>query len=269
MSIFDFKSSREILNDKISNSFEKRGHKANLAKVMRVTPSFLSQLINGDAQLSPDQACSLCELWLLDQRQSEYFIELVNFERATTSLLKKRIEAKLATLRQGWQPVPKLEIKAPEIEIKNALRYYASWKPTAVLTACGISGIQTVDAIAKRLQLQESEVFDILLFLQQIGLIKRNGDCWESLGHVLGISSEFRELNHLFHQSVRERAFVDFTQNTEKGFHTTISMGLSKAAYMEIKEKVLGFTQQVADVVGPSTEEEVAFLAIDLFILNS
>jgi uncharacterized protein (TIGR02147 family) len=268
MSLFDFMTSREIVAHKISTSSEKRGYKTSLAKIMNVTPSFLSQLMSGDAQLSPDHACLLCDLWVLDQRQSEYFIELVNYERATSPALKTRLAAKLEKLRLGWQPIGDHQIKKDDVAIKNFLKYYVSWKPTAVATACNIPEIRTIAAVAKRLNITELEVGEILDLLDEIGLIKRDGDTWLASGEILGRSSEYRELNYLFHQSVRDRAFDDLALNVDPGIHGTLCFGLSRKAYAEIKQMIIAFTQDISNVVIPSPSEEVAFFAIDFFRIN-
>ncbi|MDQ3232688.1 MAG: hypothetical protein M3Q07_12790 [Pseudobdellovibrionaceae bacterium] len=125
MTFFEQENYRDIIRGKIRDHSRKRGYQTQLAKFAGCQVSYFSQVLKGQVQLTPDQAAALCEVWNLADLEAEYFLTLVNFERAGSPQLQQRLRTQLEKLRLESRRVAALvEAKARDdirLDPKDAL----------------------------------------------------------------------------------------------------------------------------------------------------
>ena len=71
------------------------GFKTELARAAGCTPSYLSQVVSGKPELTPDQAVAIADFLRLGPTETEFFLILVDQSRAGTPRLKSYLQKKL------------------------------------------------------------------------------------------------------------------------------------------------------------------------------
>ena len=99
MKIFDFSNYREFLFYKLKSD-NRSGKFHNLARKLAIQRSFVSQVLNGKKNLSLELAADICLYLKLDTLETNYFLLLVQIERAKTEHLKEIFKKQLADLRR-------------------------------------------------------------------------------------------------------------------------------------------------------------------------
>src|SRR5690606_34948127 len=87
-----------------------RGMKSEAARAMNCQPAYLSRVLADQATLSSEQAFSLNIVLNHKELESEYFLALVDYERAGTAEFRSYLKAKLDRL------------KAQSMELKQRIR---------------------------------------------------------------------------------------------------------------------------------------------------
>ena len=90
MSFFDNTNYRDVIRLKIKENDSVRGYQSRLAESAGCHSSYLSQVLKGQVNLTPDQGMAFCEFWNFDELHSDFFLSLLNLERAGTERLKNK-----------------------------------------------------------------------------------------------------------------------------------------------------------------------------------
>jgi hypothetical protein len=96
--LFICPSYRDFLHHEIKSS-GRRGFKTRLAEAADCQQSRMTQVLNGTAQLNEDQALGICEFLRLTDAESDFFILLVRYERASSEKLRDHLKAKMMRVR--------------------------------------------------------------------------------------------------------------------------------------------------------------------------
>ena len=79
-----------------------RGSIKKMAAALKVHPSLISQVLNGIKDFTSEQANDLAIFFGLKERETEYFLCLVNIERAGNTRLKAFLQNKLGRLAESY-----------------------------------------------------------------------------------------------------------------------------------------------------------------------
>src|SRR5688572_15900730 len=152
MDVYQYKSYKDYLTQKIAENQHLRGYRRALAKAAACQPSFLSQALNSHVHLTLDHGAGLCAYWQFDEARTDYFLDLMAWERAASPALRRRLEARLRDRRDAAQQVRRRAPAAPAVTagLKEAV-YYSSWHYAAIHTLTAIPAYRTVEAITQRL----------------------------------------------------------------------------------------------------------------------
>ena len=91
-----------------------RGELGRIARAIRIHPTLISQILNGSKHLTLEQACVLAEYMGLKEADSDYFLGLIEHERAGSDKLKRRIRARLDRLQVAHLEIQNRLPKAPK-----------------------------------------------------------------------------------------------------------------------------------------------------------
>ena len=98
MNIYNYDSYRKIIHTWIDETSD-RGARTQLAGVAQCSPSWITRVLSGSVQLTPDQALAIAHHLHLSESEEDYFVALVDQERAATPLLRQHISKRLQKLR--------------------------------------------------------------------------------------------------------------------------------------------------------------------------
>src|ERR1039458_749101 len=96
MNIFDFTNYKIFVNKRIREMPKGgRGQYRKMANFLAVNSVNVSQIFHGERHLTVEQACELVDFFGLSDLESQYFIALIERERAGTQKLKLVIQKRL------------------------------------------------------------------------------------------------------------------------------------------------------------------------------
>jgi len=265
--ITSFKEYREIIRYRIGTADEK-GYKSRLSQAAGCKASYLSQVMSGAVHLTPEHAYGMAIFWGLNTLDTEYFLLLVNQERAGSAALRQYYSGRIRGLKQDAMDLAKTVQKDSQAFTDPALTalYFAQWHVAAIHLLLGIPGFQDIDSIAKRLQLSEKSVLDGLNLLSRLNLAALRDGKWRLLQNDLHLPKD-SPLANLAHSNWRQRALA--AQQKEEGILMQFS-ALNTVALADIprlKEVLYDAIASYRAIAQPSAEEELTCLNVDFFRL--
>lgn len=263
--IFEFTDYKLYVRARIEAEGERSwGAIRRLAEAAGCQRSYLSQVLRGSAQLTPDQAYGLARHWGLDELGSEYFLALVERDRAASRAFREHLEARLSALRRRGASLSQRVRHAEAPPTAEHELYYATWRPIAVHLATSVPALQRPRAIAEHLRLPLPEVERTLAALAAMGRVSREGASWRHAGGSLHLAQTSPLLpTHLTHW--RLRAAESAGAGTDDKVHYTTLHSLSARAFARLRSLLRDFVESSHAVAGPSDPELVACVNLDLF----
>lgn len=246
-----------------------RGEAKSLAHHLNVSTSLISQVANGKRTFSIDQVYKVAEYFALNRSEYDYLFYLHLIEKAGYSNLKKhfRMKAKELADEERKTETKFKALSRKQLQNAEALRFYSSWKYSAVKQIISLGG-QTPSSISNKLGLAAQEVREIVLFLREANLIKENNGILEVSSANTHISADSPLIkNH--HANWRSQAVErSFPKNSNDIFFTG-PMTVSESSYLVIEEAVEGLMKLVREEANknPDDHDTVACINLDLFRL--
>jgi uncharacterized protein (TIGR02147 family) len=259
----DFDDYKAYLRERILRARGVKGYGRLLAEAAGCHPSFLSQVLNGPTQLTPDQAAGLSEFWALDETRTEIFLILVQRARSSSPAFRRILDRKLTRLRGERRDLAK-RFGAPRLPDAEEVLYYSSWLWSAAHVLTSIPRYGRVEALAKRLGVTIDALEPTLQGLERMGLLEKKGEKWKRTGRSLHLPRESPlYLQHLLNW--RHRALIEANGRSPDTVHYSAVHGLSRADADRLRAMIVRFIDETREVVVPSPEEEAVCLNIDYF----
>lgn len=261
---FEYLDYRELLKDYIS-SFKKKGLQAAMAKAAGISSSMMSLILKSEKQLSMEQACELGEYLGFNDNEFDYFLMLVEFDRAGSSKLKNRLLDKIKTKQKKFKDVSSRVNKAKDLSVSAKSIYYSHWTYTGIRNLCAIDTINTNLDISEYLNINQNVINEVIEFLLQNQLLVLNKNKLE-VGSANTFISKKSPFIITHHKNWRVKAFEMMKDhNKDENLFFTSPMSLSHDALEQLKFLLLETIEKAVATVGPSESETVACLNIDLF----
>lgn len=259
--VFEFSDYKEFLRTRLKESW---GLISKVAEAADCQRAYLSRVLNDTVHITPDHAFGISRFFKMSPTESEYFMALVEFARATTDHYREFIEKKILGLRRQHQNLSRKMRFEPLESHEVQARYYSSWHWSAIHVLVAIPQFQTAEAIAHRLQLPMSLVYSVLEGLAKNGFVRTERGRWLPSTYVMPLSKESPFITY-HHNNWRTRAVQSSQIKNEEGVHLTIVQSMSKEATREIKELIFDLVDESARVVNGSESESVMCTNIDFF----
>ena len=244
-----------------------RGTRAQLAEAAQCQPTYISQVLNGKAHLSPEQAERLTRYLRLSQEEAQFFMLLCHKDRSGTTELKNfyisQIEERIA---QRMNVVNRLGKDNVLDEAQHAI-YYSSWQYAAIHVALTKPETRTRESLARYFNIPLERVDQILDFLVRCGLAQENKGVFQTGTAVLRLG---KDSPHIFkhHSHWRQQAIESLERETTTDLHYSATLTLSKADVLKLKERMLDEIKNNIDIVRQSAEEEVYVYTVDFYSLR-
>lgn len=263
LSVFEYSRYKEYVLQRLQQ-MPKRGHGQfrKIAQYLSIGSVNVSQIFRGDRHLTIEQAIELCEFFGLSELESQYFVALVERERAGSHKAKEFLSVRLKELVEKSQDLKSRLKQEGQLDRNSQYVFYSDWFFSAIRLMTSIKGFNTADAIASHLQLPLSKVNRVLEFLVQSGL------CVEVKGrYQIGPSSTHLEANSPLisrhHTNWRLKAIERLPVVSKQELCLTMPCTLSDLAFESIRKELVSVIERITDIIDAAPSERLAFMNID------
>ena len=262
--IFEFKDYKTYLEEVLGHKGRKTGKRAEAARFMGCQTAYLSQVMNGDAHLSLEQAFSLNDFLGHDSEQADFFLLLVQKARAGTKPLRQHFEAKIQWVHDQRSQI-KNRLQAEEgLPLIDQTLYYSRWYYACLHVMISIPSLQTLQALASHLTLPTATISEALDFLVSRGLADyKNGR--------YSVGSRHLHLPHdspliaKHHMNWRTQSLVSLDSPRKNDLHYSMVGTLSREDAIKIRERMVELIEGNQKIFAPSKEEATFVTTIDFF----
>ncbi|MFZ4403576.1 MAG: TIGR02147 family protein [Pseudobdellovibrionaceae bacterium] len=263
--IFDYSDYKKYICDRFENSEGKgRGLKLKMAEHLHCQTSFVSQVLNGQPHFSLEQAIKLNSFFLHNKDESQFFILVLQYQRAGSSDLQAYFKEQMRDiLKQRSDLKNRLKVKNG-LKLVQQQTYYSSWHYAAVHMLVSIDKYQKPEAIEKYLNLPREKTLEILTFLEQAGLIARKNGHYVSGVTRLHLPKD-SPLIQRQHSNWRLKAIDAISLNRDQDLHYSTVVSMSPSDVPVVKEILIKAIEECRKVIKESKEESLQSICIDLF----
>ena len=264
ISVFEYNHYRDYLKVRLATHGPSRGMRSRLAEACTTKPAFISQVLSGGIDLSPEHIPPTNELLGHTEDEAHFFTLLALEARAGTPKLERYYRRQLQDILE------KRSIFLERVKIKDTVSptdqalYYSQWFYPAIHALSGVPLFQTRESISERLDLPLALVSRSLEELIGMGLIEKKGGRF-----IMGKKRIHLEKNSpwvsLFHSHFRTRAIQRLIAPDPGDLHFTTGMSISKTLAEKIRKKMLDVLAQFEPEIADAKEEDLYALNIDLF----
>lgn len=262
--IFEFNQYKLYLSAVLGGPKVRTGLRMKAAKRLKCQTSYISQVLNGKAHISLEQAYTLNEFLGHDEEESDYFLLLVQKDRAGTQDLKNYFLNQLNAIIQK-RLVIRNRIKQTEfLSSDDQSIYYSKWYYSCIHVLLSIPRLQTKEELARALHLPLSTVTDVLQFLESRGLAKLEQGKYQIGPRHIHLPHDSPHISK-HHHNWRTRALVSLDTPQKDDLHYSVVMTMSHEDMKKIKEQMVKVVQESLKMIAPSKEEVAFALSFDYF----
>lgn len=266
MHLFEFKDYRAFIEGYVKSQPKKgHGYKLKMAEALRVHPTLITQVLKGHKSFSIDQAYALAQFMELNDIEKDYFLTLVDFDRAGTETLKTFIQSKLLKLRQESEKIKNRVPMYATMSDSDQAQFYSHWYYSAIRLSSGINKKVTAESLASDFDLPIDVVDKVLEFLISRGLVVEKDDLTLDRGPKNTFLASDSLLISRHHMNWRIKAIEKHPRLESDELAFSAPLTLAKSDLGEVKKMCLNFIQEVSKKVSKSPSENLACLNVDWF----
>lgn len=264
--LYDFDGYKEYLSEMLSTSGETRGKRGQLAEVLGCQSAFVSQVLNSHTHFSLEHAYEISSFLRHTESERNFFLLLVQRDRAGTKNLKSYYTAQIKDIREKRQLVHE-RLNVPNAISKfDEMTYYSSWIYAAIHVLLSVTKFQSAESLSKRLSLAVDKVSSCIEFLVQCGLAKIEKGIFKIGESRLHLKAD-SPLIAKHHMNWRMQSLRSLENSSKDDLHYSSVMAISHADYQKIKEHILKTLEETEKIIVHSPEEDGYVLGVDLFKL--
>ncbi len=264
MVVFQYDGYKPCVNDWVQSQ-PKGGYGvySRMADSLATTPVVISQVFRGERDLNLEQAVKLAQFMSLDTLETDYFLLLVQKERAGSHELRQILTRQLGEIRTRGTAI-KNRITHRQLSDEDKSLFYSSWHFIATWLAATLPAFASTRELAHHFRVPESELTATLRFLLDRGLLVKKGAHFEFGENVIHVPHDSPHvLKH--HLNWRMKALQSMDQRREADLHYTAPMAMGEELCAELREEILQFIQKQTKRVAASPSERLVCLNIDFF----
>lgn len=267
MDFFEAQNYKDILKQRILEHRQVRGYKKRLSDAAGCHPSFLSQVLTGEVHLTMDHAWGLCVFWKLDELETDFFLALIQRDRAATSGLRRKCEKDLSGIRYKAEKLIQRVDKKNLVRLKEGeMIYYSSWLHSAVHMLLTTKRWHSAKELSEVLALPLSLIEQSLQFLQSIGLVVRKKDKLETIKNNLHLDRD-SPLVSSYHEQWRLKALEALRRSNIDELHYTSVQTIAPRDLKRIRDQFLAAVEKTQKIVSETKEEEeLICTTLDIFL---
>ncbi len=265
MNIFDYNEYRNIIKHLIAIKPRKgRGLIGSIAKYIGAHPTVVSLVLHGDREFSQEQAFGICNYFGFSQMETEYFLLLLQYERAGTTNLKNFYKLKIEEIKKNSLNIAKrMEVERKLTDLERAI-FYSKWTYMATWLFLAVDDGQTLESVMQRFSIPRPEAIEIINFLKSVGLCSLENGLYKVQSQYIHLEfgSPFLARHH---SNWRIKALQRIDDLSEDELMYTVPFAISKKDFALVRENLLQVIKSSMKTILASPSEEVACMTIDLF----
>lgn len=262
MNKFVFEDYKDLLLQIIAGSEKKgRGLSAKLAQHLSVHNTYMTHVLRGESHLSVEQAIKVCDFFVFSELETDFFLQLVQQNRAGDQKTKMFFDKKLEALRREGLKLKVQLRKNSTLSPEEQAIFYSDWTYSAVRLSTALPEGRTIDEIAKLLGLPERKVKRIIDFLLKTGLCKQEPArlTYGTFSTYVGSDSPFAKK---LHDNWRLRT-ISYGPSNEEDLLFTSAVTLTKNDFLKLRETLLTAIKTVEKVTDDSEPKILAYINLD------
>jgi uncharacterized protein (TIGR02147 family) len=267
MTIFEFDDYKKFVEARIRDyPSGGRGVFKLMAEAMKVPRSTLSQVFNGERDLTFEQAIDLAGFLELNVLETEFFMALVERSRAGNARLRSFSEKKIDAIRQKSKTLAGRIPKKAVVTDKEKSVFYSEWYYSAIRLLCALPQLDTIPALAAHLGLPIGRTKQVMEFLVSCGLCVQEKDSYKMGPSTTHIGSD-DPLVFRHHQNWRQQAarrFMEYPYLEDDELCVTIPCTTSPETMTKLRKLLMEAVLKITEQIDTSKEEHLAFVNIDL-----
>jgi len=258
MNFFDFLNYRELLKETLENKKRENPYFSYrwLSKRAGISSTgFLSLVLNGKRNISPDLASRLCDALKFTKKESAYFTTLVRYNQSENPDEKKRLFEELLALRPS---------NARSIA-SDQQQYFNKWYYSAIREILAFHKFKdNYDELAATVQpqIKASEAKKAIDLLGKLQLIRKNEDGFYE------VTSRFMTTGESWHSiAIRQyqeemlvlaKDALEKIPRDERDF-STMTISLSQDGFNKVREGLKQFRHQIFEIVEKENHVDCAY----------
>ncbi|KYG63648.1 hypothetical protein AZI86_12520 [Bdellovibrio bacteriovorus] len=267
--IFEFQDYKVYLKKLVKES-KSRGFSTRLAEAAGCQISYLSITLSGKPHLLPEHVYGISELLGLQDEEREYFLMLLDYQRANTPAYRNFVLKKIQQKQEAWKDLKnRVQGKAlantePDPHLQH---YYSNYLYAALHIAVSIPKLQTLSELSKYFGFPEKLLQTYLQQLAQMGLVEniKNKWIWKSGDLHLPKESPWMQPHH---NNWRLQALAELPLRRPESLHYSVIQSLSREDLERLRFQVVRWIQDFKTISGPSKPEELVCFNLDFFTLS-
>lgn len=265
-SIFEYRSYKQYLCYIVGNRNQRTGLRSRFARVLKCQPTYISQILYGNSDLSLEQSYILSEYLGHTESEKQYFLLLVQKARAGTESLRNffndQIQDKLNNRLNLVQRLGNNDVISEE----HQSIYYSSWQYAAVHIALTIPSLRSINSLSEAFRISKKRIGSILEFLCLTGLATEKNSVFSITKKRVRLgNSSPNIIRH--HSNWRQQAIESLEREDLYDLHYSGVISLSEKDVRVLKDRLLSIIEELLKVVESSEEEKLYGLNCDLFNL--
>jgi len=270
MTLFRYKDYKKYVADTLKIRGPSRGARGRLAKALSCHSGFISQVLNGHCHFSLEHAVIINRFFSHNEDDSDFFIFLVQYQRAGTPALRKYFKNKMDAISLIHENVTKKLGKTKEIEHPaDQLKYYSSWHFDAIKSLCQIPRYKTPRQMAAKLRLPIATVVDALNFLESMGLVSSRQGNYSADSDTDIICQIGSPLGVRYGTDRRLKTIESLSWRSPQDLHHTGFHSLTKADAETLRSMLLDFIELKSKMLRKPRTDDLYGVSIDLYRFTS
>nr|WP_246845934.1 TIGR02147 family protein [Bdellovibrio sp. ZAP7] len=241
-----------------------------MAEHLGVASPQVSQFLSGIKIMTVDQGYLIGRFFSWSELEMEYWLALIEAERASHHEVKKHFKKKLDKIRQESLKIANVVTNSAELTDAEKSQFYSSWVYSGIRLFCSLGEGKTIEEIHQAFpEYEAGELNTVIEFLLQRQLIKKTG-----LFYQLGLQRTFVPKGSPFlkqHQTNwRLRAIDRANSISEEEMMFTAPMSISESGFKKVRRELQEWIKHISDnLESYGDAEQVVCMNIDLFRIQS
>jgi uncharacterized protein (TIGR02147 family) len=167
MDIFKYRNYKDFTNDFIKlRSHKGRGQYLKIANTLDVHSTMISHVFKGDKSLTLEHGLKLSKYLGLTELEQEYFLCMIQEDRAGTQELKKHFSIQIDSILKRSKKISERLPTNKKLNEQDSAQFYSSWIYSAIRLLSSIEKYQDIDSLINFFDIpprRAKEVIDFLL----------------------------------------------------------------------------------------------------------
>jgi uncharacterized protein (TIGR02147 family) len=262
--IFEYFRYKNYLSDRLGGTKARNGLRKKAADFIQCHTAYLSAVLNSNAQLSVEQAFRFNEFLGHDEDEKDFFLLLVQQEKAGTKELQKYFQTQMDKIHQKRNSLRGRLQSQDSISSEDKAIYYSKWYYSCLHVMISIPELQTREALSQYLKIPPSVISEALDFLETRGLaIVKNGR-YEIGPRHLHLPHD-SPLIGKHHTNWRNRAINALDIQGANDLHYSVVATLSAEDAVLLRKHMMDMIQNNMKIIRDSKEEQTFAFTLDFF----